>query len=115
MEVADDEWELVGQETHAVAQQARDAGVSVFGGGIDESVAPVRVAGDGTALEGAYPENERLFGGFEQPDEVGDAARSAVRPRPTPCTVPCSWFLRTGGPEPRCPVISDRSPVARLH
>ena len=48
MEVADDEWELVGRETHAVAQQAKDAGVWVFGGGIDESVAPVRVAGDGT-------------------------------------------------------------------
>ena len=64
MEVADDEWELVGRETHAVAQQAKDAGVWVFGGGIDESVAPIRVAGDGTVIEGAYPENERLSGGF---------------------------------------------------
>ena len=64
MEVADDEWELVGRETHAVAQQAKDAGVWVFGGGIDESVAPVRVAGDGTVMEGAYLENERLSGGF---------------------------------------------------
>jgi len=64
MVVADDEWELVGREAHAVAQQAKDAGVWVFGGGIDESVAPVRVAGDGTVTEGAYPENERLSGGF---------------------------------------------------
>jgi hypothetical protein len=64
MEVADDEWELVGRESHAVAQQAKDAGAWVFGGGIDESVAPVRVAGDGTVIEGAYPENERLSGGF---------------------------------------------------
>ncbi len=64
MEVADDEWELVGRETHAVAQQAKDAGVWVFGGGIHESVAPVRVAGDGTVIDGAYPENERLSGGF---------------------------------------------------
>ena len=55
MEVADDEWELVGRETHAVARQAKDAGVWVFGGGIDESVAPVRVAGDGTVTEGASP------------------------------------------------------------
>jgi hypothetical protein len=31
---------------------------------IEEGVAPVRVAGDGTAIEGAYPENERLAGGF---------------------------------------------------
>jgi hypothetical protein len=64
MEVAADEWELVGRETHAVAQQAKDAGLWVFGGGIDESVAPVRVAGDGAVIEGAYPENERLSGGF---------------------------------------------------
>ena len=64
MVVADDEWELVSRESHAVVQQAKDAGVWVFGGGIDESVAPVRVAGDGTVIEGAYPENERLSGGF---------------------------------------------------
>jgi hypothetical protein len=64
MKVADDEWELVGREAHAAVQQAKDAGVWVFGGGIDESVAPVRVGGDGTVTDGAYPENERLSGGF---------------------------------------------------
>jgi hypothetical protein len=67
MEVADGEWGLVGRESHAVVRQAKDAGVWVFGGGIDESVAPVRVAGDGTVTEGAYPENERLSGGFVVP------------------------------------------------
>jgi hypothetical protein len=64
MEVADGEWEVVVRESHAVVQQAKDAGVWVFGGGIDESVAPVRVAGDGSVTAGAYPENERLSGGF---------------------------------------------------
>ena len=64
MEVADDEWELVSREAHAVAQQAKDAGAWVFGGGIDESVAPVRVAGNGIVTDGAYPENEGLSGGF---------------------------------------------------
>jgi hypothetical protein len=64
MEVADNEWELVSRESHEVVQQAKDAGVWVFGGGIEESVAPVRVAGDGTATDGAYPENEQLSGGF---------------------------------------------------
>ena len=64
MVVADDEWELVSRESHEVVQQAKDAGVWVFGGGIDETVAPVRVAGDCTVTEGAYPENERLSGGF---------------------------------------------------
>jgi hypothetical protein len=64
MQVAADEWDLVGRESRAVVQQAKDAGVWVFGGGIEEKVAPVRVAGDGTVTEGAYPENERLSGGF---------------------------------------------------
>ena len=64
MVVADDERELVGRESHAVVQQAKDAGVWVFGGGIEQGVSPVRVAGDGTITEGAYPENERLSGGF---------------------------------------------------
>jgi hypothetical protein len=47
-----------------VLRDAKEAGVWVFGGGIDESVAPVRVAGDGTITDGAYPENEELSGGF---------------------------------------------------
>ncbi len=64
MEVADDEWDLVARESHEVVRQAKAAGVWVFGGGLDESVAPVRVAGDGTISEGAYPESERLSGGF---------------------------------------------------
>ena len=64
MEVPDGEWEVVVRESHAVVQQAKDAGVWVFGGGINESVAPVRVAGDGSVTAGAYPENERLSGGF---------------------------------------------------
>ncbi len=36
----------------------------VFGGGIDESVPPVRVAGDGTVTEGTYPETAHIEGGY---------------------------------------------------
>jgi hypothetical protein len=64
MDVADDEWERVGRDAHEVLRQAKEAGVWVFGGGIDESVAPVRVAGDRTVTDGAYPENQQLSGGF---------------------------------------------------
>ncbi len=64
MQVADDEWELVGRESHEVMRQAKRAGAWVFGGGLDESVAPVRVASDGSVADGAYPENEQLTGGF---------------------------------------------------
>ncbi len=64
MDVADDEWEQVSHESHEVARAAKAAGVWVFGGGIDESVPPVRVTGDGTIVPGAYPEHEQLAGGF---------------------------------------------------
>ena len=66
------------------APRRQGSRVWVFGGGIDESVAPVRVAGDGTVTDGAYPENEELSGGFAilelpSPDAAEEwAARFAV-------------------------------------
>lgn len=49
---------------HAVVQEAKAAGVWVFGGGIDESVPPVLVSGDGTVTDGTYPQTARLEGGY---------------------------------------------------
>jgi hypothetical protein len=54
----------VGEAAHAVAREAIDAGVWVFGGGLSEDVEPVMVAGDGTVTAGAYPQTEELDGGF---------------------------------------------------
>jgi len=51
-------------EAHAVIDEARRAGVYVFGGGIDERVAPVRVDADGSVVEGGYPWAPPLNGGF---------------------------------------------------
>jgi hypothetical protein len=45
----------VGKAAHAVIQEAMDAGVYLFTGGLDEEVEPVVVAGDGTVTPGAYP------------------------------------------------------------
>lgn len=64
MDVADGDWEQVGRDAHEVLRAAKAAGVWVFGGGIDESVPTVRVSGDGTITPGAYPQHERLAGGF---------------------------------------------------
>ncbi len=47
----------------AVVAEAKQAGVWVFGGGIDESVPPVPVDGDCTVTEGTYPQTARLEGG----------------------------------------------------
>jgi hypothetical protein len=59
-----EEFPAVGEAAHAVAQEAMDAGVCVFGGGLAEDVDPVMVAGDGTITAGTYPQTEELDGGF---------------------------------------------------
>lgn len=64
MVVPDDEMETVSRDAHAVIEEAKAAGVYVFGGGIDESVPPVLVTADGTVSEGGYPWAPHLDGGF---------------------------------------------------
>ena len=64
MVVPDEEMPAVSDAAHAVVEEAKAAGVWVFGGGIDESVPPVMVDGDGTVSEGAYPQTTQLEGGY---------------------------------------------------
>jgi hypothetical protein len=54
----------VAEAAHAVVQEAKDAGVFVFAGGLDDDMDPVTVAGDGTVTDGSYPETKELSGGF---------------------------------------------------
>lgn len=58
------EMSAVSRDSHAVIEEAKVAGVYVFGGGIDESVAPLLVAADGTVAQGGYPWAPTLNGGF---------------------------------------------------
>ncbi len=53
--IPDEEGPEVADAAHAVVQEAKDAGVLVFAGGLDEEVDPVTVAGDATATAGTYP------------------------------------------------------------
>jgi len=64
MVVTDDELSAADRDSHAVIEEAKAAGVYVFGGGIDESVPPVRVSADGAVAEGGYPWAPSLDGGF---------------------------------------------------
>jgi hypothetical protein len=64
MVVPEAELPAVADAAHAVIAQAQAAGVYVFGGGIHEGVAPVRVSADGTVAEGTYPETRRIEGGY---------------------------------------------------
>ncbi|EME63564.1 hypothetical protein G352_13904 [Rhodococcus ruber BKS 20-38] len=64
MVVPDEEMQAVSDAAHAVVGEAKEAGVWVFGGGIDESVPPVLVDGDGTVTEGTYPQTTQIGGGY---------------------------------------------------
>src|SRR5947209_17621846 len=64
MVVPDGEWETVGRDAHAVIDQAKAAGVYVFGGGIDNDVPPALVSADGTVAMGGYAWAPTLDGGF---------------------------------------------------
>ncbi|MEJ6488915.1 YciI family protein [Leucobacter sp. USCH14] len=64
MVVPDAELPQVVADSHAVVREAKAAGVWVFGGGIDETVAPVRVEGSGAVLPGAYASAHPMTGGF---------------------------------------------------
>ena len=63
MVVSDAELPAVANAAHRVIDEAKAAGVYVFGGGIAEQIDPVLVAGDGSVAAGTYPGSD-LNGGF---------------------------------------------------
>lgn len=99
MVASDDELLAVGRDAHSVIDEAKSAGVYVFGGGIDEAVPPVLVAADGTVAEGGYPWAPPLNGGFtvlelpSREEAVAWAARMAKACR-------CCQELRVFGFDP---------------
>jgi hypothetical protein len=92
MVLTDEEFPIVSAESHAVIEEAKAAGVYVFGGGIDEAVDPVLVAADGTVSTETYPGID-IRGGFtllELPDRA--AAEEWARKIAVACR--CSQELR---------------------
>ena len=53
----------VARASQAVVQEARDAGVWVFGAGLEHQD-PSVIAPDGTVTDGPYPESKEHIGGF---------------------------------------------------
>jgi hypothetical protein len=100
MVVPDGEWEAVSHDAHVVIEEAKAAGVYVFGGGIDENVPPVLVSVNGTVAEGGYPWAPSLNGGFtvlelpSREEAIAWAARIAKACR-------CDQELRVFGFDPR--------------
>lgn len=64
MQLQPDEFEAVGADARRFVQSAKEAGVYVFAGGINEDVASVMVHGDGSATDETYPQTRQLDGGF---------------------------------------------------
>jgi hypothetical protein len=63
MVLTKDEFPIVAADAHAVIEEAKAAGVYVFGGGIDEQVAPVLISSQGEVSTEIYP-GSHIKGGF---------------------------------------------------
>lgn len=61
--IAEADFPAVGEAAHAVVQEAKAAGVWVFGAGINRQQATI-VATDGTVSDGEFPETKAVIGGF---------------------------------------------------
>lgn len=59
----EEDLEDVGRAAHAVVQEAQDAGVWIFGAGLQSQRASI-VSPDETVVEGPYPETKAVLGGF---------------------------------------------------
>ena len=65
--IPDEEWSDVGKASHAVVQEAVNAGVWVYGVGLERRRATI-VATDGMVTDGPYPETKEVIGGFSVVD-----------------------------------------------
>jgi hypothetical protein len=63
MDIPSKDMAAVGEAAHAVIREAKDAGVYVFGGGINEDVAPLMVSADGSITNETYPQTKEFDGG----------------------------------------------------
>ena len=63
MIIPEAELPAVAEAAHQVVQEAKGAGVWVFGGGVLSQRASI-VATDGTVTPGPYPETKAVIGGF---------------------------------------------------
>ncbi len=61
--IPDEDFPDVDRAAHEVAQEAVNAGVWVFGGGLASQKASI-VATDGMVTDGPYPETKEVIGGF---------------------------------------------------
>jgi hypothetical protein len=96
----------VTEAANAVVQEAKDAGVWVFGGGLKEHEEASVVATDGTVTDGPHPESREYLGGFAAGDVPSREEALEWLPRsPSPAAV----LKRSASSCPTRP--SDRMPI----
>jgi hypothetical protein len=78
--IPDGDWPAVADAAHAVVRQAKDAGVWIHGGGIQQQRASI-VGTDGAVSDGPSPETKAVIGGFSIVDVLSreDALKWAVK------------------------------------
>ena len=97
----------VGKAAQAVCQEAMDAGVWVFGGGLNRQRASI-VATDGTVTDGPYPETKEVVGGLvvvevaSRDEALAWAAKIAAACR-------CAQEVRELGPDPEMEAVLRRA------
>lgn len=62
-DIPEEDWPAVGEAAHAVVREAQEAGVWIFGGGVESQRASI-VETDGTTVDGPDPESKAVIGGF---------------------------------------------------
>jgi hypothetical protein len=96
--IPDEDWADVGKASHTVVQEAIDAGVFVYGAGLERQRASI-VDTDGLVTDGPYPETKEVIGGFlvvdvaTREEALVWAARSAAACR-------CAQEVREIMPDP---------------
>ena len=61
--ISDEDLPAVGEAARAVVQEAKDAGVWIFGAGVERQQAAI-VGTDGAVTDGPVPETKAVLGGF---------------------------------------------------
>lgn len=63
MNFPEEDLPAVGEAAHRVVKEAKEAGVWIFGAGLERQRASI-VATDGTVTDGPFPETKAVIGGF---------------------------------------------------
>ncbi|HEY7222094.1 MAG TPA: YciI family protein [Micromonosporaceae bacterium] len=109
--IPDEEIPAVSKAAHAVIQEAVDAAVWVFGGGLERQRASV-VASDGMVTDGPYPETKEVIGGLavvevpSREEALAWAAKIALACR-------CAQEVRELLPDPEQDAMLSRARAAR--